>query len=101
MRSPNPVRVRTALLLELARGPGFGLEIIERVRARTGLALRQPTVYPELQLLRIGGLATTTVKHRPGQGGRPTMIFALTEKGLTEARRLVVAIAKMTEGVRP
>ena len=41
----------TALVVELLRGPGYGLDLIERVRLRSGgmIRLRQGVVYPALR----------------------------------------------------
>ncbi len=77
----------TVLLVELLRGPGYGLNLIERVRLRSRrrIRLRQGVVYPALRdLARRKWLRTWTVT-TPGSG-RPRTYHELTPKGLALAQ---------------
>ena len=84
----------TALVVELLRGPGYGLDLIERVRVHGGgrIRLRQGVVYPTLRefsrrkLLRSWSVAT------PGSG-RPRTYYNLAPKGLALAHAHRDAIA--------
>jgi len=85
----TPVNTATALLVELARGPGYGLDLIERVRVHGGgrIKLRQGVVYPTLRdLLRRKLLRSWSIT-TPGSG-RPRTYFDLTPSGLALAQAL-------------
>jgi DNA-binding PadR family transcriptional regulator len=81
------INTGTVLLVELLRGPGYGLGLIERVRSQSGgrIRLRQGSVYPTLRefvrrrLLRSWKIVT------PGSG-RPRTYFELAPKGLALAQ---------------
>ena len=85
----TPVNTATALLVELARGPGYGLDLIERVRVHGGgrIKLRQGVVYPTLRdLLRRKLLRSWSIT-TPGSG-RPRTYFDLTPSGHVLAQAL-------------
>jgi PadR family transcriptional regulator PadR len=89
--------VRTGLLLALLQGPGYGLDLIERVRGRTGgrIRLRQGGVYPALRDLERRKLVRSwTVK--PPRSGRPRRYYELTPKGVTVAYSHREAVAGLT-----
>ena len=95
----------TALLVELLRGPGYGLGLIERVRLRSGgrILLRQGVVYPALRdLSRRKWLRSWNVT-TPGSG-RPRTYHELTPKGLALAqahRDTIAGFAAKTKPPRP
>lgn len=75
-----------AALLQSLDVPGYGLELIERVRRRTGgrIRLRMGSVYPALKALEARGL----VRGRPTgrrTKGRPRRYYELTVRGVSAA----------------
>jgi DNA-binding PadR family transcriptional regulator len=95
----------TILLVELLRGPGYGLDLIERVRVRSGgrICLRQGVVYPALrELSRRKWLRSWSIT-TPGSG-RPRTYHELTPKGLAVAqthRDTIAGFAAKTAPLRP
>jgi DNA-binding PadR family transcriptional regulator len=81
-----PLNARTAVLLALDR-PGYGLQIIERVRQHTGghVRLRLGSVYPALRRLREQGLVRSWGAPNPKRGRR-RLYYELTPKGVDAAR---------------
>jgi PadR family transcriptional regulator, regulatory protein PadR len=80
----TPLSTRTALLAVLIHGRSFGLEIIEKVRARTGgqLVLDGGSVYPALKALEREGLVRSFEgEPLPERGGRPRRYYELTGEG--------------------
>jgi PadR family transcriptional regulator PadR len=81
---------RIALLQTLITGPGYGLELVDRVRARTGgkLILRNGSVYPALREMEREGLVTSyeADENVADRGGRPRRYYKLTARGAGEAR---------------
>jgi len=72
------ISAKTALLAALVSGPGFGLELIERVLKCSGgrVALNQGSAYPALRALEREGM----VKSYEGEanaerGGRPRIYY--------------------------
>ncbi len=61
-----PVTARAALLQVLLEGPGYGMDLIERVEARTkgALELSHGSVYPALAVLIQKGLVQKAVGDR-------------------------------------
>ena len=82
----TPLHTEIAVLVELLRGPGYGLEIIERVtaRGRGRIRLRQGGVYPTLRRLVRRGLLRSWTVTTPGSG-RPRTYYELTSEGLVAA----------------
>jgi len=84
----------TILLVELLRGPGYGLDLIERVllRSRGRIRLRQGVVYPALRELSGRKWLRSWSVTTPGSG-RPRTYHELTPKGLAlaEAHRETIA----------
>jgi DNA-binding PadR family transcriptional regulator len=74
-------------LLQALEVPGFGLELIERVRRRSGGAvrLRMGSVYPALQGLEGQGLVRARPVRAAGRG-RPRRYYELTLDGVQAAR---------------
>jgi DNA-binding PadR family transcriptional regulator len=81
----TPLSARAALLQALTV-PGYGLDLIERVRrgSRGRVRLRVGSVYPALLALERGGLVrrrAVPVRHR----GRPRRYYELTVAGVRAA----------------
>ena len=78
-----PVSAKAALLQALGVGPGFGLDLIERVRERTNglVELHQGSIYPALRALKNDGLVHTWTGECAEQGGRPRRYYELTAEG--------------------
>jgi len=81
-----PLTARTAVLLALDR-PGYGLQIIERVRQHTAgrIRLRLGSVYPALRDLGSRGLVRSWGAPHPKRGRR-RLYYELTPKGVAAAR---------------
>jgi PadR family transcriptional regulator PadR len=95
----------TALLVELLRGPGYGLDLIERVRLRSGgrILLRQGVVYPALRELSSRKWLHSWSITTPGSG-RPRTYHGLTPKGLALAeahRNAIAGFAAKAAPLRP
>jgi PadR family transcriptional regulator len=87
-----PLYARTAVLLALGR-PGYGLQIIGRIRLHTAgrLRLRLGSVYPALRDLQARGLVTSWGAPNPKRGRR-RVYYELTPKGMAAAREQREAI---------
>ena len=95
----------TVLLVELLRGPGYGLDLIERVRLRSGgrIRLRQGVVYPALRALSRRKWLRSWSVTTPGSG-RPRTYHELTPKGLALAqahRDTIAGFAAKAAPIRP
>jgi PadR family transcriptional regulator PadR len=78
-----------ALIDALVHGPGYGLDLIERVNKQTQgrLVLGQGSVYPHLrELEREGLLESYEGEPLPQRGGRPRRYYKLTAKGVAAVR---------------
>jgi PadR family transcriptional regulator, regulatory protein PadR len=78
------IGTETALLAALIAGPGYGLDLIERVLKQThgNLQLHQGTVYPALRdMEREGLLESYEGEPLPERGGRPRRYYRLTALG--------------------
>jgi PadR family transcriptional regulator PadR len=102
-----PISAKAALLQALISGPGYGLDLIERVKTQTKgkLVLGQGSVYPQLRdLERDGFLDTYEGEPTPERGGRPRRYYRLNAKGAkaaVEQREIVVGLfGLMPEVVR-
>lgn len=80
-----PVSAKVALLEALVAGPGYGLDLIERVTTRTGgkMVLGQGSVYPALRELEREGLISSYQSNESlsDRGGRPRKYYKLNTKG--------------------
>ena len=75
---------KAALVQALIVGPGYGLDLIERVRERSGgqIKLGQGSVYPALRSLEREGLVESYEgAAMPERGGRPRRYYRLTALG--------------------
>ena len=101
----SPISARTAILLALVKGKGFGLELIERVRDRTNGAVKlgQGSVYPLLRELEDDGMVKShEADPTPERGGRPRRYYELTGEGrkaALEQRTTLVAMARFAGAV--
>lgn len=80
----SPVTAKAALLQALISGPGFGLDLIERVKKQTNgsVVLGQGSVYPALRDLEADGLLESYEgEPLPERGGRPRRYYKLTALG--------------------
>lgn len=90
----TPISSRTALLRALSRGPGYGLQLIERIAAATSghLVLNRGRVYVVLHQLEEAGLVVSHEREEvvPGRlgGGRPRRYYELTSAGRREWEKL-------------
>lgn len=94
----TPVSARTAILMLLMGGRGFGLEIIERVRERTDgrICLNEGSVYPALKALeREGLLRGVDGEPLTERGGRPRRYYELTGEGRKVAREQRAALLNL------
>jgi PadR family transcriptional regulator PadR len=93
-----PITAKAALLQALVSGPGYGLDLIERVQTQTKgkLVLGQGSVYPALRdLERDGLLESYESEPLPERGGRPRRYFKLTTLGTRKAREQRLTIARL------
>lgn len=84
------IHAETALLQELSIRPGFGLELIERVKTRTGgrVVLHQGSIYPALRSLEREGLLRSWEEPGPlTRGGPPRRYYDVTDAGREEAAK--------------
>ncbi|WP_437329998.1 PadR family transcriptional regulator [Sorangium sp. So ce381] len=84
----TPVTAKAALLQALVRGPGYGLDLIDRIKRQTDskLLLGQGSVYPALRELERDGLVESFQSDPlPERGGRPRRYYRLTALGATAA----------------
>jgi PadR family transcriptional regulator PadR len=102
----TPVTTKAALLQALIRGPGYGLDLIERVRTLTsgGIELHQGSIYPALREMEREGLLTSYESDPlPERGGRPRRYFKLTAAGaraVMEHRAAVAPLFELPAGAR-
>lgn len=99
------INTGTALVVELLRGPGYGLDLIERVRVHGGgrIRLRQGVVYPTLRELSRRKLLRSWNVATPGSG-RPRTYYDLAPRGLALAqahRDAIAGLAGKTASPRP
>jgi len=89
---------KAALIQALVSGEGYGLELIERIRAasRGSICLKEGAIYPALRSMEAEGLVRHS-KDEPtaARGGRPRRYYQLTAAG----RRVAVAQARSLHGV--
>jgi PadR family transcriptional regulator PadR len=91
---------RTVLLQALISGQGYGLELAERVRERSGgkMDLGQGTLYPALRGLEREGLVRSwEADPTPERGGRPRVYYELTAKGAKGAQEERQALIGLLE----
>jgi DNA-binding PadR family transcriptional regulator len=85
----NPkTQLELLVLSTLARGPGHGYALIERLRERSGGAVDYPegTIYPALHRLERRGLLASEWTEGPARRRR---VYSLTKAGRTALERQV------------
>jgi PadR family transcriptional regulator PadR len=85
----TPLTAKGAILQALISGPAFGMEVIDRVAARTGgkIRLHQGSAYPALRALERDGLVRSWEgSPEEVRAGRPRRYYELTAEGLRTAR---------------
>lgn len=100
----SPITAKAALLQALISGPGYGLDLIERVQKHTQgtVTLGQGSVYPALRdLEREGLLESYEGDPTPERGGRPRRYYRLSALGAKAAmeQRAVVGLFGLLPGV--
>ncbi len=92
-----------AALLQALGAPGYGLELIERIRRGTHgrLRLRPGSVYPALHALEQEGLVTVRRVRAAGRAGRPRRYYELTLAGVRGAMAQRGALLGLLAGVQP
>jgi PadR family transcriptional regulator PadR len=90
----TPLSAKAALLQALVI-PGYGLELVERVRRSSSghIRLRLGSVYPALRALEEQGLVRSRLRPRPQGAGRPRRYYDLTPRGRTASRTQREALA--------
>ena len=97
-----PISAKAALLQALIRGPGYGLDLIERVKKQTkgALVLGTGSVYPALRSLEAEGLLETYEGEASlDRGNLPRIYYRLTAKGArvaTENKNTVAGLFGLT-----
>jgi DNA-binding PadR family transcriptional regulator len=86
--------------------PAHGLELIRRVRERTGgaVSLKQGSVYPALRQLERERLVRSWTGRSAKGGGRPRRYYELTLKGVNAAsgvKHIVASLIEGTEALKP
>jgi PadR family transcriptional regulator PadR len=94
----SPLNAKTTLLQALEFADGYGLELIERVRAWTDgrIVLHQGSVYPALRSLERDGLVHSyEYGSLSDKGGRPRIYYSLTEEGKGVAREQIEIVSSL------
>lgn len=81
------------LLQVLRDEPGYGYEIVSRLRSLGPLASTENTIYPLLRRLKADGLLETFVRESPA--GPPRQYYRVTAEG----RRRLAALSKEWAGM--
>jgi PadR family transcriptional regulator PadR len=71
--------IELAVLGALARGEAYGYELLQRLNALDGLALKESTVYP--LLARLTKEKLLSVRSAPSELGPPRRYYRLTSQG--------------------
>jgi DNA-binding PadR family transcriptional regulator len=100
MQSPLSAR---AALLHVLDYPAHGLELIRRVRERTGggVSLKQGSVYPALRQLERERLVRSWTGRSAKGGGRPRRYYELTPNGVKAAMVVKDMVAGFVNGTPP
>jgi DNA-binding PadR family transcriptional regulator len=87
------------LLAALARGPGHGYALIERLRERSEGAFDFPegTIYPALHKLEAGGLVRSRWTEA---GGRRRRVYSITRLGRAALRRRAGEWERLTDAMK-
>jgi PadR family transcriptional regulator, regulatory protein PadR len=98
----NAVLGARSALLQVLSVPGYGLQLIERIRVATrGLAeLGMGSVYPALKRMEAEGLVRSRTV-RSTAAGRPMKYYELTVKGVAARRSEAEALLRLLGVERP
>jgi PadR family transcriptional regulator PadR len=80
----TPVNAKAALLQALTKGPGYGLELVDRVKQQTkgAMELGNASTYPALRALEAEGFVESYDSEPMAErGGRPRRYYKITAKG--------------------
>lgn len=94
------VTTRVAVLQALRDGPGYGVELIDRVKRITQGALRlsPARVYPSLQRLEDEGLVVSrSVSPGGARGARARRYYELTPRGVLQSTRERAVLAALVQ----
>lgn len=89
-----PITARAALLLELDRAPGFGLDLAERIKSRSEVIINEGSLYPALRSMENTGLIHEIDGPQKGEG-RPRRHYSLTESGKAAAVKVRATLTAM------
>ncbi len=92
--------MKAALLQALISAPGYGLDLIERVRMQTKgeIVLGQGSVYPALRGMEREGLVESYEGEPiPERGGRPRRYYKLNAHGARVAREQRAVVFEVFE----
>ena len=95
------ISTRTALLLVLRDGPGYGRDLVRRIRATTAgrERLTEGSVYPALRGLAAAGLVRSwTVVPGRRRGGRARTYYELTERGAGASEAERTSLLRLASG---
>lgn len=81
-----PLTTASAVLLALRGGPGYGLDLVRRVKATAGVRLASGSVHRALRRLhRAGRVRRWTVVPGRRRGARARVYYELTARGIVRA----------------
>jgi DNA-binding PadR family transcriptional regulator len=96
------VSARSALLLALRDGPGYGRELVRRIQSATAHSARlaEASIYPALRALKSERLVHSW-EVVPGRrrGGRARTYYELTERGARAAHALREDLLRLAGGL--
>jgi DNA-binding PadR family transcriptional regulator len=94
------VSSKAALLLALRNGPGYGVDLVRRVRACTRdlVRLGRGNTYPTLRSLERAGLVRSwTIVPRERRGSRSRTYYELTIEGVVAAQAVCEAVSSLVK----
>jgi DNA-binding PadR family transcriptional regulator len=98
------VTARTALLQALREGPGYGRELVRRVRRASAGRLRfaEGSIYPALRSLEVARLVRSWgVVPGRRRGGRARTYYELTERGVRASESDRAALLRLAAPAPP
>ena len=98
------VTARTALLQALREGPGYGRDLVRRVRKASAGRLRfaEGSIYPALRSLEVARLVRSWgVVPGRRRGGRARTYYELTERGVRASESDRAALLRLAAPERP
>jgi DNA-binding PadR family transcriptional regulator len=98
------VSTRTALLLALRNGPGYGRELVRRIQRATAGRERfaEGSVYPALRALALARLVRSwAVVPGRRRGGRARTYYELTERGVRASEAEQASLLQLAGGAAP